>query len=58
MKEEWYAKINKLRKAVDQLFCKKFGEHGVVVCCCGFVFLEGCSVICVNVFIGGTFDYS
>ncbi|XP_042735444.1 general transcription factor II-I isoform X2 [Lagopus leucura] len=26
VKEEWYAKINKLRKAVDQLFCKKFAE--------------------------------
>uniref|UniRef100_A0A669PU04 General transcription factor IIi n=1 Tax=Phasianus colchicus TaxID=9054 RepID=A0A669PU04_PHACC len=25
-KEEWYAKINKLRKTVDQLFCKKFAE--------------------------------
>ncbi|XP_042685828.1 general transcription factor II-I isoform X3 [Centrocercus urophasianus] len=26
VKEEWYAKINKLRKTVDQLFCKKFAE--------------------------------
>ncbi|XP_040506515.2 general transcription factor II-I isoform X5 [Gallus gallus] len=26
VKEEWYAKINKLRKTVDQLFCKKFGQ--------------------------------
>ncbi|NXJ04956.1 GTF2I factor, partial [Odontophorus gujanensis] len=26
VKEEWYARINKLRKAVDQLFCKKFAE--------------------------------
>ncbi|NXO84310.1 GTF2I factor, partial [Sitta europaea] len=25
-KEEWYAKISKLRKAVDQLFCRKFGN--------------------------------
>ncbi|XP_035198999.1 general transcription factor II-I isoform X1 [Oxyura jamaicensis] len=26
VKEEWYARITKLRKMVDQLFCKKFGE--------------------------------
>ncbi|KFP79181.1 General transcription factor II-I, partial [Apaloderma vittatum] len=26
VKEEWYAKITKLRKMVDQLFCKKFAE--------------------------------
>ncbi|NWV47519.1 GTF2I factor, partial [Daphoenositta chrysoptera] len=25
-KEEWYAKVTKLRKMVDQLFCKKFAE--------------------------------
>jgi hypothetical protein len=25
VKEEWYARITKLRKMVDQLFCKKFG---------------------------------
>uniref|UniRef100_A0A8C8TKI1 General transcription factor II-I n=1 Tax=Peromyscus maniculatus bairdii TaxID=230844 RepID=A0A8C8TKI1_PERMB len=25
-KEEWYARITKLRKMVDQLFCKKFAE--------------------------------
>lgn len=27
VKEEWYARITKLRKMVDQLFCKKFGEY-------------------------------
>ena len=26
VKEEWYARITKLRKMVDQLFCKKFAE--------------------------------
>uniref|UniRef100_A0A2K6MQ47 Ral transcription factor IIi n=1 Tax=Rhinopithecus bieti TaxID=61621 RepID=A0A2K6MQ47_RHIBE len=26
IKEEWYARITKLRKMVDQLFCKKFAE--------------------------------
>lgn len=26
VKEEWYARITKLRKMVDQLFCKKFGK--------------------------------
>ncbi|KFZ63484.1 General transcription factor II-I, partial [Antrostomus carolinensis] len=26
VKEEWYARITKLRKTVDQLFCKKFAE--------------------------------
>ncbi|XP_061461467.1 general transcription factor II-I isoform X10 [Rhineura floridana] len=26
VKEEWYARITKLRKLVDQLFCRKFGE--------------------------------
>ncbi|KFO69976.1 General transcription factor II-I, partial [Cuculus canorus] len=26
VKEEWYARIAKLRKMVDQLFCKKFAE--------------------------------
>ncbi|KAF3814040.1 hypothetical protein GH733_018072 [Mirounga leonina] len=26
LKEEWYARITKLRKMVDQLFCKKFAE--------------------------------
>ncbi|KAM8797345.1 general transcription factor II-I [Eudromia elegans] len=26
VKEEWYARITKLRKAVDQLFCRKFAE--------------------------------
>ncbi|XP_021271230.1 general transcription factor II-I isoform X3 [Numida meleagris] len=26
VKEEWYARINKLRRTVDQLFCKKFAE--------------------------------
>ncbi|NXI81004.1 GTF2I factor, partial [Rhipidura dahli] len=25
-KEEWYARVTKLRKMVDQLFCKKFAE--------------------------------
>ncbi|NWS25301.1 GTF2I factor, partial [Polioptila caerulea] len=25
-KEEWYARITRLRKKVDQIFCKKFGE--------------------------------
>ncbi|NWI83182.1 GTF2I factor, partial [Dryoscopus gambensis] len=25
-KEEWYARVTKLRKTVDQLFCKKFAE--------------------------------
>ncbi|NXY10393.1 GTF2I factor, partial [Pteruthius melanotis] len=25
-KEEWYAKVTKLRKMVDQLFCKKYAE--------------------------------
>ncbi|NXO90395.1 GTF2I factor, partial [Certhia brachydactyla] len=25
-KEEWYARITKLRKMVDQIFCKKFGK--------------------------------
>ncbi|NXC62139.1 GTF2I factor, partial [Aleadryas rufinucha] len=26
VKEEWYARVTKLRKMVDQLFCKKFAE--------------------------------
>uniref|UniRef100_A0A8C0FLN4 General transcription factor IIi n=1 Tax=Bubo bubo TaxID=30461 RepID=A0A8C0FLN4_BUBBB len=26
VKEEWYARITKLRKMVDQIFCKKFAE--------------------------------
>ncbi|KAM4760372.1 general transcription factor II-I isoform 9-T9 [Cyanocitta cristata] len=26
VKEEWYARVTKLRKVVDQLFCKKFAE--------------------------------
>ncbi|MBN3289277.1 GTF2I factor, partial [Polypterus senegalus] len=26
VKEEWYVKINRLRKSVDDLFCKKYGE--------------------------------
>ncbi|NWI98838.1 GTF2I factor, partial [Crypturellus undulatus] len=26
VKEEWYARITKLRKTVDQLFCRKFAE--------------------------------
>lgn len=42
VKEEWYARITKLRKMVDQLFCKKFGEHRIILFFYGFVFLEGC----------------
>lgn len=45
VKEEWYARITKLRKMVDQLFCKKFGEYRFgcfFFFFYGFVFLEGC----------------
>lgn len=29
-KEEWHARISKLRKTVDELFCKKFGEYSII----------------------------
>jgi len=44
VKEEWYARITKLRKMVDQLFCKKFGEYSIIIFffCYDLVFLEDC----------------
>lgn len=44
VKEEWYARITKLRKMVDQLFCKKFGEYSIIIFFpfMALYFLKGC----------------